>query len=58
MQTINAQYIIEKINSIIELGDLDALRQVTNGLLQLGIAVQFTSAPDLMRATDLGIVTD
>ena len=58
MQTINAQYIIEKINSIIEYGDLDALRQVTNGLLQLGIVVQFTSAPDLMRATDLGIVTE
>ena len=58
MQAINAQYIIAKINAIIEFGDLDALRQVTTGLLQLGIVVQFTSDPDLMRATDLGIVTE
>lgn len=58
MQHINAEYILKKINSIIEFGDLDALRQVTTGLLQLGIVVQFTSDPDLMRATDLGIVTE
>ena len=55
---INTEYIINKINAIIEFGDLDALRQVNTGLLQLGIVVQFASAPDLMRATDLGIVTE
>lgn len=55
---INMEYIINKINSIIEVGDLDALRQVNAGLLQLGIVVQFASDPDLMRATDLGIATE